>query len=165
MNIQQTVEQVYAYWEQFESSPVRTKTILIVGHHGSGKTRVINRIVEEKRLTRINLNLELGKRLVELPEKRRSLKVVSVLDDILDEYKNNPRQILLDNIELLFSVELQIEPLHLLENCGKSRSIVAAWPGELNNGTLVYAEPGHHEYKAYRDFDSFIITMEEENQS
>jgi hypothetical protein len=164
MNIQKTVEQIYAYWEQFETAPVRTKTVLIVGHHGSGKTRVINRIAEEKHLTRINLNLELGKRLVEVPEKRRSLKVVSIMDDIFDEHQSGSQPILLDNIELLFSVELQIEPLHILESCGKTRSLVAAWPGELHNGTLIYAEPGHHEYKTYRTFDSFIITIEEGKQ-
>jgi ABC-type lipoprotein export system ATPase subunit len=161
MDVQDTIAKVHDLWSQFEAAPVRTKTVLLVGPHGCGKTQVLTSLAKKENLTRINLNLELSKRLVEVPEKRRSMKVVSMIDDIVDEYRNDSRHTIVDNIELLFSAELQIEPLHILENCGKAISLVAAWPGEFKNGTLIYAEPGHHEYKAYRDFDSFIISLEE----
>ena len=39
--------------------------------------------------------------------------------------------------------------------------IIVGWPGALQNGSLTYAEPGYKEYKKYRNFDSFPVSMEE----
>lgn len=155
------VDRVGEILDQFEMSPVRTKTILIVGPHGSGKTKVLQDIAETKGFTRINVNLEVGKRLLEVPEKRRAFKLESVLDAIIEENGKGQSTVLLDNIELLFSPELQVDPLHILENIGRTQPVVVSWPGSSANGALTYAEPGHPEYRIYREFDSYIVNMEE----
>ncbi|MDY7029179.1 MAG: BREX-3 system P-loop-containing protein BrxF [Spirochaetota bacterium] len=161
MEINEKCSRIYELVEQIRQSPVRTKTILLVGSHGSGKTQVLSKVAEDLGTTRVNLNLELGKRLNEVPEKRRAFKTPSFLDEIIDTYQNGEKPLILDNIELLFSPELELEPLSLLEDAGRQTMIIAAWPGVLQNDSLSYAEPGYKEYKTYRNFDSFTVSMEE----
>ena len=161
MRINEKCSELYELLDQIRNSPVRTKTILLVGQHGSGKTWVLTKAAEDFGTIRINLNLELGKRLNEVPEKRRALKTPSFLDEIIDAYQEDEKPIILDNIELLFSLELELEPLSLLEDAGRRTMIIVAWPGVLQNGSLSYAEPGYKEYKTYRNFDSFTVSMKE----
>jgi hypothetical protein len=161
MDINEKCSRIYELVEQIRQSPVRTKTILLVGAHGSGKTRALSKMAEDLGTERIILNLELGKLLNEVPEKRRALKTPSFLDEIIDTYQEGEKPLILDNIELLFSPELELEPLSLLEDAGRRTMIIAAWPGTLQKGILSYAEPGYKEYKTYRDFDSFTVSMEE----
>jgi tRNA A37 threonylcarbamoyladenosine biosynthesis protein TsaE len=161
MDINEKCSRIYELAKQVQDSPVRTKTILLVGAHGSGKTRTLSKVAEDLASTRVNLNLELGKRLNEVPEKRRAIKTPSFLDEIIDTYKEDEKPIIFDNIELLFSPELELEPLSILEDAGRSTLIIAAWPGALQNGSLSYAEPGYKEHKTYRNFDSFTVSMED----
>lgn len=161
MEINERCSRIYQLIEQIERSPVRTRTILLVGAHGTGKTRVLEKVAEELGTERIILNLELGKRLNEVPEKRRAMKTPSFLDEITDTHQQKGKPLIFDNIELLFSPELELEPLSLLEEVGRRTTIIVAWPGALQNGTLSYAEPGYKEYKTYRGFDSFTVSMEE----
>jgi len=57
--------------------------------------------------------------------------------------------VILDNIEILFDVALRLEPLGCLQAMARSRTIVAAWNGEVSEGHLTYAVPGHPEFKRY----------------
>jgi hypothetical protein len=66
---------------------------------------------------------------------------------------------LLDNIEVLFDTMLKIDPLRLLENLSRSRTIIATWPGQLVDNRLVYAEPWHPEYRTYNQFDARIFCL------
>jgi len=161
MKINEKCSQIYQLIEQIHDSPVRTRTILLVGAHGTGKTQVLEKVAEELGTERIILNLELGNRLNEVPEKRRAMKTPSFLDEIRDTYQKDEKPLIFDNIELLFSPELELEPLSLLEEAGRNSLLITAWPGALQNGTLSYAEPGYKEYRSYRDFDSFTVSMEE----
>jgi hypothetical protein len=122
---------------------------------------VLEKLTGDLGTERIILNIELGKLLNEVPEKRRALKTPSFLDEIITAHQKGDKPLLFDNIELLFSPELGLEPLSLLEDVGRKYLLIAAWPGSLQKGILSYAEPGYKEYRTYRDFDSFTIPMEE----
>ena len=161
MEINEKCSRIYDLIDQINSSPVRTKTILLVGAHGAGKTQVLTKAAEDYGTTRINLNLELGKRLNEVPEKRRAIKAPSFLDEIIDASPEGEKPLIFDNIELLFSPELELESLALLEDAGRRATLIVSWPGTIIGGSLSYAEPGYKEYKTYRNFDSFTVSMEE----
>ena len=103
IKINEKCSQIYELVRQIRNSPVRTKTILLVGQHGAGKTQVLTKAAEDFGTTRINLNIELGKRLNEVPEKRRALKTPACIDEILDENQQEGNPLIFDNIELLFS--------------------------------------------------------------
>ena len=160
MEIDEKYSRIYELVDQIRNSPVRTKTILLVGQHGSGKTQVLTKAAEDFGTTRINLNFELGKCLNEVPERRRALKTPACIDEILDENQQEGKPLIFDNIELLFSPELELEPLALLEDAGRRVTLIVSWPGTIIGGSLTYAEPGYKEYKTYRNFDSFTVSME-----
>lgn len=93
----------------------------------------------------LNVNLELSERLLELTSKQRALRVARLLGEIADSHPGEV--LLLDNAEILFSTELQLDPLRLLQGLSRNRTVVATWSGELESESLTYAAPGHPEYR------------------
>ena len=56
---------------------------------------------------------------------------------------------MLDNTEILFHPDLGHDPLRLLQNLSRNRTVVASWSGTAQDGRLTYAAPGHPEYRRY----------------
>jgi hypothetical protein len=68
--------------------------------------------------------------------------------------------VVLDNLEILFDRELKQDPLRLLQGISRNRSVVASWNGIVDSGRLLYAEPGHPEYRCYEQVDTLIVNMD-----
>ncbi len=158
-------EKIQTLVKQIQQSAAHTKLILVVAPHSAGKTQLLMKLSETSTIPRINLNLELSKLLIDVPAKRRSSKVDRFVSEIVQRFDNDTGGIILDNIELLFAVELQIDPLRLFENIGRNYLLIVSWPGKVHGKTLTYAEPGHGEYKHYPDFGCPIIDLLEEAKS
>jgi len=97
----------------------------------------------------LNLNLALSRQLLEIPSPQRPTRAPIILVDLLAGH--GPA--LLYAIELLFEPTLQLEPLRALKAASRSRILLALWPGTSEDGSLIYAEPGHPEYKRYEPAD------------
>ena len=67
--------------------------------------------------------------------------------------------VLLDNLEILFDTGLEVEPLRLLQVSSRNRTIVASWNGSFQDGTLIYAEPGHPEFVQFKQTEAVVITV------
>lgn len=52
----------------------------------------------------------------------------------------------LTDIDLLFTPQLQVEPLSHLRRMGRSVALVAVWPGRIDGGRLTYSEPGRSDH-------------------
>jgi len=122
---------------------------LIVGPHGSGKTRLLRACEQRVSGIYLNLNLALSQRLLEFKAQDRPVQALNVLNDLLA----GPGLLLVDNIELLFEPTLQLDPLRALKSASRRHSMMAAWPGTLDKGHLTYAVPGHPEYRRYEPGD------------
>ena len=133
------------------------RLVLIVGPAGSGKTAVMEGVATLTNSHRINLNLELSKRLLELTSRQRIIRTHTSIDEILSEVGEGLA--LLDNIELLFDQSLQQDPFRLLLSVSRNRTIVATWNGKLEDGQLTYASPDHHEYRRYSADDALIVNL------
>lgn len=132
------------------------RLILVVGPAGSGKTEALQHVAERTGWPRLNLNLELARQLLDLTERQRRLLLPRLLAELLEPY--NSEVILLDNLEILFTVSFHQDPLRLLLGLARHRTVVAAWPGSMTAGKLVYAEPGHPEYRRYPVQDFIVVT-------
>lgn len=135
------------------------KLLLLVGASGNGKTSVINEICSDNAYRYVNLNLVLSEKLKDVPIKERGYYVQDLTDNIM---KDNPGDFLvLDNIEIIFSKHLQIEPLSILKNIAKYRKTIAAWQGSIKDGYLTYAEPWHEDYVRYNidELECLYINM------
>lgn len=133
------------------------RLVLLVAPSGCGKTKVVHEISKRLSIPIINLNLELSRSLLELTEKERALHSQEKFQEIINQEEGDI--ILLDNIELLFSSQLKLDPLRLLQMVSRDRTIVSTWSGTLENDHLIYAEPKHHEYYRKPVEDTLIVSL------
>ena len=68
---------------------------------------------------------------------QRALRLPRVLDDLAREQAGEV--LLLDNTEVLFSVELRQDPLRLFQALSRNRTVVACWSGTFDGAYLTYA--------------------------
>lgn len=143
---EQLVDQIFQQLEPL--SQLYHRLLLLVALAGRGKTVTLQAVASRLDLAVINLNLELSRGLLELPAQERTLKLPKILQRIVDASPQDV--ILLDNTEILFGVALQHDPLRLLQQLSRNKSVVATWNGVIQNGCLTYAAPGHPEYRKYQ---------------
>lgn len=134
------------------------RLIILAGPAGSGKTAVLRTVNERITAPLINVNLELSRRLLDLTARQRSLQLPILLANIVAA--SGAEVTLLDNIEILFDISLKQDPLRLLQGISRNRTVVAAWNGTIEGNHLVYATPGHAEYRRYPLQDYLIVAPE-----
>ena len=140
-----------------EAQKLYYRLVLLVGPAESGKTTILNTVAEELGKDIININLKLSERLLEMTARKRTLKVSGMFNETLS---NDKQIVILDNIEILFDVELKHDPLSLLKKNSRNRTIITSWSGKVENEKLIYAEPGHPEYRTYNTNDILIVIMD-----
>lgn len=93
-------------------------------------------------------HLHLSKALVDIASNLSSSQRSKVVLDFFAKLQNQSEILLLLDIEILFDRSLGIDPLMLLKNTARNRSIVVNWPGKIDFHAklLTYATPGHSEY-------------------
>lgn len=131
----------------------------MVGPPRSGKTTALRRLAKERGWSLVNVNLRLSQRLLGFTSRRRPHVVQGLLDEVVGEQRS--QTLLLDNTEMLFNPELQLDPLRLLQQLSRNRSVVASWAGGYDGERLTYAVPGHVEYKRYSTPDAVIVSTED----
>jgi hypothetical protein len=131
------------------------RLLLVVGPPRSGKTKALTAIGASRAWPYISVNLQLAERLLDLTQKQRAVRVPGLLEDIVRA--TGGEIVLLDNVEMLFAVELAQDPLRLLQSLSRNRTVVAAWPGTFDGHALSYAEPGHREFKRYTKPQAVIV--------
>lgn len=128
------------------------RLMLVVAPAGAGKTTALTYVKERIGAPLVNVNLELSRRMLELTERQRALQLPRLLREIVDDAASEV--VLLDNLEILFDVSLQQDPLRLLQGLSRNKTVVAAWNGSIDKDHMSYAVPDHPEYRRYlvRDF-------------
>lgn len=134
------------------------RLLLLVGPSGTGKSATLTTVSQQFGATLVNIALELSRSLLELDVRQRRLQVGSLLTRCVHGAAQRGGDIvLLDNTELLFDASLQQDPLRLLQNVARNITVVAAWTGDLHEGSLRYAALGHPEYRRYPTGDLMIV--------
>lgn len=152
--LQSAVDAVLQLLQSAEATYYRL--ILLVGKPGTGKTAVLQSVAEKLNTSVINTSLELSARLLELTSRQRALRLPEIFAEAV-VFEN--KAAVLDNTEILFDRSLQQDPLRLLQGLSRNHQVIAAWSGALEDGKLIYAEPGHAEYRQYPVRDFFVVDM------
>ncbi|WP_180049759.1 BREX-3 system P-loop-containing protein BrxF [Acinetobacter sp. YH12105] len=108
----------------------------------------------------INIGQQLSERLLLLPEQNRGVYASDLFSEIIQSHESE--LIGLRRLEILFDKSLAIDPLKLLLQNSRDKTIVAVWPGYFDRKVgLTYAQPSHPEYKFYRyqDIKDLIIEI------
>ncbi len=137
------------------------RLVLVVGPSGSGKTSLLQEVSKQTGFRYINLNLELSRVLLELTERQRILRLPLLVDEIIG--KTGDQGVLIDNLEILFEVSLKQDPLRLLQQISRNRTVVATWNGTIAGGYLTYAATNHPEYRRYPAHDLSVVTLEKKS--
>ena len=132
------------------------RLVLVVGPAGSGKTAALQDVGTRLGTSPINVNLELARRMLELTERQRKLQLQRLLREIVGD--SSHELVLLDNTEVVFDTALEQDPLRLFQDLSRSMTVVAAWNGTLVDDSLIYAAPGHPEYRRYRTQDLLVAS-------
>ncbi len=134
------------------------RLLLLVGPSESGKTVLLHQCVKTNGWPIVNLNLELSQKLLPLTQRQRPLHAQKLLDDTMAQIANPV--VLLDNTEILFDNNLQLDPLRLLQGISRNRTVVASWNGAVADGQLTYATPEHQEFRKYPSQDLLLVAMD-----
>src|SRR5690554_6431741 len=110
------------------------RLVLAVGSSGVGKTNVLKEVSSRVAAPLVNVNLELSRRMLDLTERQRLLELPRILSEIVDAVASNHDIVLLDNIEILFYASLKRDPLGLLQQLSRYKTVVAAWNGRIDDG-------------------------------
>jgi len=87
----------------------------------------------------INVNLEISRRLLDLTLRQRTLKLPRLMTDVV--HPADKELVLMDNIEILFDVSLQQDPLRLLQGISRNKTVVATWNGKPDDQRLISRPP------------------------
>lgn len=137
------------------------RLVLVVGPTRSGKTGVLQEAGRRLAAPVLNINLLLSERLLGLSPQQRALRAGEIVEEIVQPSASAAT--LLDNIEILFDPQLRQDPLRLLQMLSRRGTLVVSWPGTMDGGDLVYAEPGHPEYLRYPRPDAVIVQLQKTN--
>ena len=137
------------------------RLILLVGQPGRVKTATLKMIQDKIAAQILNVNFELSRRMLELTSRQRKTNILKILSDtVSDTVSVAPHGVvLLDNMEMLFDVSLEQDPLRLLFTLSRNLTIVAAWSGHIDQGSLIYASPEHPEYRKYPVEDFLAVEL------
>ena len=141
-----------------EAAPLYYRLILVVAPAGTGKTAALQEVREQIGAPLINVNLELSRRMLDLTAVQRATHLPRILGEIVNKAEGD--LVLLDNIEVLFDVSLQQDPLRLLQGLSRNKTVIAAWNSSVVNEHLFYATPDHPEYRKYPLRDLLVVRPE-----
>lgn len=156
LSIDRTAEAINARIR--EASALYNRLVLVVGATGAATSAALAAACTRTGQPMVNVGLELSRRMLEFAADQRPLQARPLLEEITAEAAGDV--VLLDNIAVLFEPSLQQDPLRLLQGASRNKTVVAAWTGELRDGTLRYAVPGHPEHRQYPAGDLLIVTVE-----
>ncbi|MGA2351458.1 MAG: BREX-3 system P-loop-containing protein BrxF [Terracidiphilus sp.] len=131
------------------------RLVLLVAPSGAGKTAALHEVHERIAAPLVNVNLELSRRMLDCNERQRALQASRLLTEIVGVAAGDV--VLLDNIEILFDVSLKQDPLRLLQGISRNKTVVAALSGVVKDEHMVYAAPGHPEFKRYSLRDCLVV--------
>ena len=140
-----------------QASTLFNRLVLLAAQGGSGKTTLLKKVCEFRSCPFINVNLGLSQKLLELPRSKRPAKIDRLFGELIEGCDGD--LVVLDDLEVLFDPALKVDPLRLLKGHSRNTTLIASWNGTFQNGTLVYAEPDHPEYKSYRDVDVPVVSV------
>jgi len=132
-----------------QSAAPTGRPVIVAGSPGSGKSRLLRALAVRHTWPLLNTNLALAQVLVAVPEAERAYRVGDAMVDAADEAAGTSGVLLIDDIELLFTSALKVNPLKMLARIARNRAIAAVWPGGWDGTELSWAIAGHPEHRRW----------------
>lgn len=137
--------------------------IIVYGKYGRGKTTLFREWAEQHSIPYLNIGSLISEQTIGSSSGYQPDAVQREFQDAIDRAEGDV--VLCDNLELLFAADLSLDPLRLLKQAARMKTVVAAWNGSYDGSTLTYAVPGHDEYRAYSLADLLGVTLYSVNEA
>lgn len=129
-----------------DAGSLHGRLVLVVGQDARARSEVLAGAAAQLRATVLPLGIQFAHRAASLARRQRPLQAGGLLRDVVDTAFPGAPVAVLDRTEVLFDRSLKLDALDALKRLAHSRTVVAAWPGELRNGRLLYAPASHPEH-------------------
>lgn len=133
------------------------KIVLVVGRSGLGKTNLLRRMCGQMQIPLINLGLSLSQKLLPLTIRERKLRSLEIISELIDA-QGAPR-VAVDNTEIIFEPSLMLNPWGLLQSLSRTHLLIWSWNGEVEDGYVTYAYPGHPEHQRIPTSEITLIKL------
>lgn len=150
------VQRIVEFVRDIEKSD--EKLVLIVGQPGSGKSKIMRELSAMRGWEYVDSRVLVTEELLELVPKVRPLEAPRIMENNLDRLE--AEVILLDGIQALFAPVLQLDPLDMIRRLSRNHMIVAAWPGQFENGKLVFNQDGRLPYREYEQTGLNLVQID-----
>lgn len=106
----------------------------------------------------LNLGLLVSEQLCSMPEESRKQNIVDVVKKVINGTASD--NVVVENIDLLFSPEYSLDVIKLFTLAGKNKRLIVLWEGTFKDGMITYAEPDCEDYHKYeiKNYDVYCIT-------
>jgi len=148
--------------ETLEESVLETlvmfhRLVIVVEADSSQKDSDLVSIAKQNSWPVINVNLELSRRLKDLPTNSRPLEVIGYLREIIGS--NSSGTVVLIHNEVLFDRALKQNPASMLRAISRNKTIVVAWNGHVSGQHLVFGPPEHPDHQRFEIDDEIVLNI------
>jgi len=154
MNLSEKVTQLQA--DVARARRAHFRLIWVAGGSPSERTAVLRATAEAENGVFVELGKKLSSLLLEVPVPLRTASVEECFSGCLAGSCGDVT--CLDHLEILFEPSLLINPVSLIQGKSRHTILVAAWPGTVAQGYLLFGPPDHpaHLKVAERDLESIV---------
>jgi hypothetical protein len=129
-----------------DAGSLHGRLVLVVGQDARSRSHALAAAAVQLGTTALPLGIQLARRASLLSRRQRPLQAGSLLREVVEASFQTAPVAVLDRTEVLFDRSLKLDALDALKKLAHARTVVAAWPGELRNGRLLYAPASHPEH-------------------
>lgn len=158
-DLQTLTTNLLAACREVAAASARERLVLLVGPPRSGKTTTLRASASALGWPLLNLNVALAQRLLAVPLNDRPVRVHDLAHAVAAEHPGDGLAI--DNIEILFQRDLQVDAEALLRSLSRLRPVVASWPGAVDGGALTYGVAPHPEHERWARPEARLVAISE----
>ena len=135
LSVQRVVECVH------EAAKNQERLVIIAGRPGSGKSKIMRELSTMRGWRYLDCKAFVTHELMDLTPKARAEEAPHLIFKFIESLR--AETVLLDGLQVLFAPVLHLAPLELLRQLSRKQTIVAAWPGEYQDGKLIFSYTGY----------------------
>jgi len=117
------------------------RLVWVAGGTASERSALLHALAEAEDGAFIDVGKKLSTALIEVPAPLRTASVEDCFAACLGE---SPSAVTcLDHLEILFEPSLRVNPVALVKGASRHTVLVAAWPGDVAAGRIIFGSPDH----------------------
>lgn len=138
-NLQNWIKELVSLVNDARSAHYRL--VWVVCDSSIGRSTFMRAFSESLGCPLLDVGQALSQALLDVPASLRASSVEECFSDFLDAAGVTP--VCLDRLEILFEPSLKLYPSELVKGASRYRTMIAAWPGTMEDNSFVFGPEGH----------------------